>query len=286
MDSQTFIDAFDHIADAPEGIGRIRTLILDLAVRGRLSHQDTNDVSSTALLDRIAAERDRMVKLGQIRRRKALLPVADDDQPFLPNGWACIRFGELFSRMGAGSTPTGGQKAYVRDGILFLRSQNVHNSGLVLEGAARIPESIHEKMSGTKVAGGDILLNITGASIGRTAVVPREGWTTANVNQHVSVLRPLIHETTEYLHLMMTSPYFQRLIASSSPGASREGLAIKRMELFPVPIPPLAEQHRIAKRVNELRELCDDLEQQLVAAQTVRTELRNSVIAHALFDVN
>lgn len=137
-------------------------------------------------------------------------------------------------------------------------------------------------MSGTKVAGGDILLNITGASIGRTAIVPLEGWTTANVNQHVSVLRPLIHESTEYLHLMMTSPYFQRLIAASSPGASREGLAIKRMELFPVPLPPLAEQHRIAKRVRKLKELCDDLEQQLVEAQVVRTELATSVVAHAI----
>lgn len=282
MDSKTFVDAFSHIVDTPEGIGRIRTLILDLAVHGRLTPQDPVDVPSTDLLGRIAAARDRMIKAGQIRKRKALPEVSGDERPFLPKGWACVRFGELFSRMGAGSTPAGGQKSYVRDGVIFLRSQNVHNSGLVLEGAARIPESTHEKMSGTKVAGGDILLNITGASIGRTAIVPLEGWTTANVNQHVSVLRPLIHESTEYLHLMMTSPYFQRLIAASSPGASREGLAIKRMELFPVPLPPLAEQHRIAKRVRKLKELCDDLEQQLVEAQVVRTELATSVVAHAI----
>ena len=275
MNSQAFLDSFGYIADAPGGVDRLRSLVLDLAVRGRLTNQDPSDEPSTELLKRIAAERDRMVSANEIRKPKSLPPVSADDIPVLPSGWVCVRFGGLFSRMGAGRTPTGGERSYVKEGVLFLRSQNVYNSGLVLQGAACIPEATHEKMSGTKVIGGDILLNITGASIGRTAVVPCPGWTTANVNQHVSVLRPLIRETTEFLHLMMTSPYFQMLIAGSSPGASREGLAIKRMELFPVPLPPIAEQHRIVARFDELMGLCDELEEQ----QAVRIEARSTLAA-------
>ena len=278
MNRETFLNSFAHVADAPGGIDTLRRLILDLAVRGRLTHQDPNDTPAGELLKRMSVERDRVVKAKEIAKRRELPQVPADNRPFLPNGWRWVRFGELFSRMGAGSTPAGGEKSYVKQGVIFIRSQNVYNSGLVLEGVARIPEATHEKMSGTKVFGGDILLNITGASIGRTAIVPREGWTTANVNQHVSVLRPVIHETTEYLHLMMTSPYFQRLIAGSSPGASREGLAIKRMELFPIPLPPIAEQHRIAKRVDELMGLCDELDAQQAARFEARTALTSATL--------
>lgn len=278
MNREIFLKSFPHVANTPGGIGVLRALILDLAVGGRLVSQRSDDESATDLLKRISDERDRMVKAKEIRKSRALPGVPVTDRRHLPDGWACVRFGELFSRMGAGSTPAGGEKSYVKDGVLFLRSQNVLNSGLVLDGAARIPESTHEKMSATKVMVGDILLNITGASIGRAAVVPRDGWTTANVNQHVSVLRPLLPEVTEYLHLMICSPYFQRLIARSSPGASREGLAIKRMELFPVPIPPTAEQHRIAARVKELTGLCEELEVQQAAKAEVRTALTGATL--------
>lgn len=278
MNRDTFFNSFEYIADAPGGIGILRALILDLAIAGRLTSSRVDDGSAAELIKRLSDERDRMVKAKAIRKGRELPTVPNADTPLLRKGWACVRFGELFSRMGAGSTPAGGEKSYVSEGILFLRSQNIFNSGLVLDGAARIPETTHEKMSATMVMGGDILLNITGASIGRAAVVPHDGWTTANVNQHVSVLRPLIPETTEYLHLMITSPYFQRLIARSSPGASREGLAIKRMELFAVPMPPVAEQHRIAKRVNELMSLCDKLEAQQAVRARVRTALAGATL--------
>jgi len=278
VNREIFLNSFAHIADTPGGMEILRALILDLAVGGRLTSQRTDDQSVADLLKRLSDERARMVEAKKIRRSRALPGIPTADRPHLPNGWDCVRFGELFSRMGAGSTPAGGEKSYVKDGILFLRSQNVFNSGLVLDGAARIPEATHEKMSATKVMGGDILLNITGASIGRVAVVPRDGWITANVNQHVSVLRPLLPEVTEYLHLMMTSPYFQRLIARSSPGASREGLAIKRMELFPVPLPPVAEQHRIAERVNELMGMCDELEAQQAAKAEMRMAMTGAAI--------
>lgn len=184
MNREIFLNSFAHIADTPGGMEILRALILDLAVGGRLTSQRTDDQSVADLLKRLSDERARMVEAKKIRRSRALPGIPTADRPHLPNGWDCVRFGELFSRMGAGSTPAGGEKSYVKDGILFLRSQNVFNSGLVLDGAARIPEATHEKMSATKVMGGDILLNITGASIGRVAVVPRDGWITANVNQH------------------------------------------------------------------------------------------------------
>lgn len=278
MNRQIFLESFGHIADAPGGVDQLRSLILDLAIRGQLGTQNEADEPADALLARISEKRARLITARVVRPATNLKPVAEAETFELPRGWSWTRFGNLFSRMGAGSTPTGGAKAYVEVGVMFLRSQNVRNKGLSLDGVARIPRPVHERMSGTWVQGGDILLNITGASIGRSAIVPTDGWTTANVNQHVSVLRPLLPETTEYLHALIISPYFQNLIAASSPGASREGLAIKRMEMFPVPLPPAVEQRRIAEGLNELLGLCDDLEQ----GQASRAELRSALTASAL----
>lgn len=278
MNRGTFLQSFGHIAEAPGGIDRLRGMVLDLAVHGQLGTQDDADEPADALLTRISDERARLIASGDARRVKSLAAVAEAETFGVPCGWSWTRFGNLFSRVGAGSTPTGGAKAYVDAGVMFLRSQNVHNNGLVLDGVAHISRAVHEKMYGTWVQGGDILLNITGASIGRSAIVPTDGWTTANVNQHVSVLRPVAPETTEYLHALIVSPYFQRLIAASSPGASREGLAIKRMEVFPVPLPPAAEQRRIVERIDELMALCDDLELQ----QVTRAELHAALNAATL----
>jgi len=239
---------------------RLRQAVLHAAISGYLTKQHVADGNAIEIINGLKDRRKSLEREGVLKKRKPLPIITEPPSGYeLPQNWVLVRFGDLFTRMGAGSTPLGGAKVYTPDGIMFLRSQNVYNDGLRLDGVARISQETHEKMANTKVEGGDILLNITGASIGRSAIVPSLGWETANVNQHVSILRPLDDEITSYLHLMITSPYFQGLIAESSPGASRDGLAIKRMELFPVPIPPLAEQKRILQRVNQILPLIDHL---------------------------
>jgi type I restriction enzyme, S subunit len=93
----------------------------------------------------------------------------------------------------------------VVSGIPLLRSQNIHNDGLNLEGLAYISDEIHERMKGTAVSPGDLLLNITGGSIGRCAIVP-DNFKTGNVSQHVAIIRPAIRELNVFLHKVVTSP--------------------------------------------------------------------------------
>jgi type I restriction enzyme S subunit len=102
--------------------------------------------------------------------------------------WALGRVGEFASKIGSGSTPSGGERSYVPNGIPFIRSQNVTNNELNLDGIKFINESLNSKMSGTIVKKGDLLLNITGASIGRSCVVPNS-FEVGNVNQHVCIIR-------------------------------------------------------------------------------------------------
>lgn len=255
------------------GIKKLRELILELAVRGKLVPQDPSDGPASVLLARIAAAKAQLVKDGKIKKPKALPEISEEEKPFeLPEGWVCIRLGDLTSKMGSGSTPRGGQSAYVSEGIPFLRSQNVWNEGLRLDDVVYIDENTHLKMEGTKVIPGDVLLNITGASLGRALIFP-DSIKEANVSQHVTIIRLLIDELAPFVHLGIKSPLVQDLIWGRQVGMAIEGLSKRTLELFEFPIPPLAEQHRIVAKVDELMALCDQLEQlselQLAAHQTL-----------------
>ena len=104
-----------------------------------------------------------------------------------------------------------GKAIYQEAGIKFIRSQNVWNNGLSLQNVAYIPLKIHERMNGTVVKPGDILLNITGASIGRSALVP-DDFDEGNVSQHVAIIRLIDNTLSYYLHLCLISPFIKNKI--------------------------------------------------------------------------
>ncbi len=190
----------------------------------------------------------------------------------LPVGWEWTRLNELVQKIGAGSTPRGGRSVYCDAGIKFLRSQNVWNDGLRTDDVAFIPEAIHQKMNGTIVRAGDILLNITGASIGRCSLVS-DDFDEANVSQHVTIVRMVFLPIRKFVHTFMISPSFFSEVMRSQVGISREGLSISRLREFQIPLPPLAEQKRIVAKVDELMVLCDELETQQQQRQTVHAQL-------------
>ena len=281
MKAETFLEQFGHLAEAPNDIPRLRELILQLAVRGKLVPQDPNDEPASELIKKIQAERQRLIAEGIIRKLKPLPPIDQEAIPdALPPGWTCVRMGEVLQKMGAGSTPRGGKSVYTEDGIAFIRSQNVYNDGLRLTGVARIPHDVHAQMSGTHVQPRDILLNITGASIARSAVVP-DDFDEANVNQHVAILRPVISDVRAFLHTWIVSPEGYSSIMGVQVGISREGLSMYRLRDFVVPLAPLAEQKRIVAKVDELMALCDELEAKQQAVRTKRIAL-NRASLHAL----
>ena len=261
------------------GIKKLRELILELAVRGKLVPQDSNDEPASVLLEKIAKEKARLIKEGKIKKQKPLPEIGEDEKPFeLPVGWSLARLGNITCRIGSGSTPRGGKSAYIESGIPFLRSQNVWNHGLEFGAVAFIPEETHEKMSNTIVLPNDILLNITGASLGRCAIYP-SGLGEANVSQHVTIIRLIEAKIRFYLHFCILSPYTQSLIWGRQVGMAREGLSKKVLELFEIPIPPLAEQNRIVTKVDELMDLCDQLEQQQTDSNATHQTLVETLLA-------
>ena len=166
--------------------------------------------------------------------------------PFeVPSSWEWTTVENICSKIGSGSTPKGSN--YAPDGILFFRSQNVYNDGVVLEDIKYISEEVHQSMIGTEVLPNDLLLNITGGSLGRCAIVPNE-IDRGNVSQHVCILRPIIIKP-EYLHTFILSSFFTKTMKIT--GSGREGLPKYNLEKMLLPVPPLEEQTRIIHELNK-----------------------------------
>ncbi|WP_313677725.1 restriction endonuclease subunit S [Pantoea vagans] len=273
---------FDTLFTTEASIDALKQTILQLAVMGKLVPQDPNDEPASELLKRNEQEKAQLMKEGKIKKQKPLPPVSDEEKPFgLPEGWEFIRLGDLTSKMGSGSTPRGGQSAYVTEGIPFLRSQNVWNEGLRLDDVVYIDKNTHSKMDGTKVFPGDILLNITGASLGRTLIFP-DHIIEANVSQHVTIIRLLLGELAPFVHLAIKSPLIQNLVWKRQVGMAIEGLSKKTLELFQFPVPPLLEQHRIVTKIDELFIICEQLKSRLRSAQQTQLHLANALTNAAL----
>ncbi len=259
----------------------LRQTILQEAVQGKLVPQDPNDEPATELLKKIQAEKEQLVKQGKIKKSKPLPPVSEDEIPYdLPKGWVWCRLEELCTKIGSGSTPRGGKDVYKSSGVKFLRSQNIYNEGLRLDNVAYIDNATQNKMQNTKVVADDILLNITGGSIGRCALVPND-FDEANVSQHVTIIRPFKRLNNSYLHKLFLSPYFQDKIMEVQTGGNREGLAKKNMELMLIPLPSFKEQQRIVAKVEQLMQLCDELEGQVQQSKSDAEQLLQAVLREA-----
>ena len=187
----------------------------------------------------------------------------------VPEGWVVTKLADLTTKIGSGVTPKGGKKAYVESGFPLIRSQNVGWGEMLLDDVAFITPEQHEKMDGTKLKKGDVLLNITGASIGRSAVY--EGETgEANVNQHVCILRAKEVLAAGYLNAWLLSHAGQKTIDAFQAGGNRQGLNFQQIGSFPIPLPPLSEQQRIAEIISGADELI--AQQKSVIEQQARTK--------------
>ena len=278
------VEEYGGLEDAREALdaalpGRLRKSVLQLAVRGGLVPQDPADEPAGALLDRIRGQRRQLVADGKAKApkggesiifagsdgrryekrvdakgRESVPACIEDEIPFeIPEGWEWARLGSVFTKMGSGSTPAGGRKVYQDKGPMLIRSQNVHNEGLRLDDVAHFAYSLFAKR-GSHVLPNDMLLNITGASIGRCAIVP-DTFGDADVNQHVLIMRPVLPIASEYLHAAIISPLVQSAIMVGQVGATKEGLSASKAAELLVPFPPLVEQHRIVDVVDRLFKL-------------------------------
>lgn len=182
-----------------------------------------------------------------------------------------MKLGDCTTKIGSGVTPRGGYTAYKQSGVPLIRSMNVRLNAFATEGLAFIDGDQDSAMSGSRVQPGDVLLNITGASIGRVCVAPTE-LCPANVNQHVCIIRSDGALLPEWIAYFLAQPDFQKQILGQQSGATRQALTKEMIEAFELPAPDSFTQQRIVSR----------LKKQMAAVEEARQQAQSQLDAAAL----
>jgi type I restriction enzyme S subunit len=250
--------------------------------------------NQTTIIDQLILQKEKLIELLKEKRQavineavtKGLNPNAkmkDSGIAWLgsiPQAWNLVQIRHLNTKVGSGVTPKGGAEVYTEKGVIFIRSQNVHFDGLHLDDVVRIDLDTHKKMSGSKVQFKDVLLNITGASIGRCCVVDINE--EMNVNQHVCIIRPTQRILSEYLNLVLQSNIGQVQIKLGTTGGNREGLTFEAIKEFTIPLPGIDEQHVILDEVLSSLKRYYELENFNTIQIDKLKEYRQSIISEAV----
>ena len=184
---------------------------------------------------------------------KKILNVPPLRFPGFSGEWRKCTIGELTIKVGSGVTPRGGEAVYKTEGHPFVRSQNVGLGHLLLDDIAYIDEDTHQRQKNTELQLDDVLLNITGASIGRSAIVTKE-IVRGNVNQHVCIIRTKDNLVSSFLCNFLLSNYGQKQIDSFQAGGNRQGLNFEQIKSIKIAIPSTKEQIKVAKLLQLIEE--------------------------------
>ncbi len=287
---------------AQSQLKRYRQSVLKAAFEGKLTeawraeHQEEIEPASVLLERILKARRERWEaeQLEQMRangkmskddkwKAKYKEPVAPDtsDLPELPDGWRWVKLGQVTYLITKGSSPRWQGFNYVDKGIFFLRSQNVGWGGLNLSNIAYLPEAFNEKEKKSVLQRGDVLLNLVGASIGRTAIASDE-LEGANMNQAVALIR-LVRNGLDNKFLMtyLISPDAQSIIHEKKVDVARANLSLTDVSEFAVPLPPLSEQQAIVSEVDSRLSVADEVEKTITAELKRAEQLRQSILKKA-----
>lgn len=231
----------------------LKSKLIDAAIQGKLTEQFTEDGTAEELYQTISEKKKDMQKRKEIKSSKPLPEISEDEIPFeIPSNWKWVHLDDITTKITSGSTPAGGRKsnAYVESGNCFFREQNIYNDGVHQEGMVYITDELLSTRENSTVIAKDILLNITGGSIGRCALIP-EDFGKGSINQHILIIRMVDDRLRFYVHKLLCSPYAQRYIKDKSVG-DKDGFSGGRCKKMLIPIPPLAEQQRIAEKIDEV----------------------------------
>ncbi len=263
------------------GIKKLRELILELAVRGLLVPQNPNDEPASVLLEKIAAEKEQLLKDGKIKKQKALPEIGEDEKPFeLPKGWEWCNLKELCElENGDRSKNYPNKSLLVDEGVPFVNAGHLQ-AGRVDDGQMTfITEERFEMLRAGKFSVGDILFCLRG-SLGKSAIVDTIIKGAIASSLVIVRLRTLIDRM--YIHNYFDSPLSYRQITLYDNGTAQPNLSAADLSKFLVPLPPEAEQPRIVAKVDELMALCDQLEQQTESSLTAHQTLVETLLKSLL----
>ena len=241
-------------------------------MRGKLVPQDPNDEPASVLLERIAAEKEQLIKDKKIKKQTSLPVISNEEKPFdLPKGWTWVRLGSV-GICSTGKTPNTKESKNFDGDIPFLGPGQITPEGGLLPPEKFLSEE--GVVNSTEAKSGDILMVCIGGSIGKNAISDRR----ITFNQQINAISP-IHIISSFLHFAVSSNRFYKSILEKSTGSATPIINRSKWEKLLIPVCPDREQHRIVAKVDELMALCDQLEQQTEASLDAHQLLVDTLLA-------
>ena len=236
----------------------LRQKILDLAIHGKLVPQDPNDEPASVLLERIRAEKERLIKEGKIKRPKKTKTTSDKPHyPYeLPKGWVWCKLEDI-AYVASGSTPD--KSSFVSNGIPYIKMYNLRNQNIDFKFKPQfIKEDVHNgKLQRSRTEVGDLIMNIVGPPLGKLALIP-PSLPQANFNQAAVLIRPYLHKDITNVYLKAYLEEMTEINSISTKGsAGQVNISLTQSQNMRIPLPPLSEQHRIIKELKHWLSMVD-----------------------------
>lgn len=265
------------IADAPDGIRKLRGLILELAVRGKLVPQDSEDEPAEELLKRIAAEKSLLASKGVIKKEGALPGSAKSECPFeIPSSWKWTRLSNVLTKLTDGTHHS--PPNLTRGEYKYISAKNIKPWGIDLTEITYVTNEIHREIyARCNPEFGDVLYIKDGATTGVVTInTLKEPF---SMLSSVALMKPSVGLFNRYLVHFLASPSFYAEVRSGMTGVAITRVTLSKLGAAPFALPPLAEQHRIVAKVDELMALCDRLETEQADAEAAHARLVDALLA-------
>ena len=264
----------------------LRQKILDLAIHGKLVPQDPNDESASVLLERIKAEKERLIKEGKIKKSKKSAKTSDtphyENVPFeVPSLWVWCKLGDI-AYVASGSTPD--KTCFVEKGIPYIKMYNLRNQEIDFEFHPQyITEEIHNsKLCRSRTEVGDLIMNIVGPPLGKLAIIPTT-LPQANFNQAAVLIRPYKYKEDLVLYLKSYLEEMSEINSIATRGsAGQVNISLTQSQNMRIPLPPLAEQQRIVTEIEKWFALINQIEQGKTDLQTIIKQTKSKILDLAI----
>lgn len=262
----------------------LKNSILQRAIEGKLVPQRAEEGTARDLLAEIHAEKEKLIREKKIKKTKLLPEISDDEKPFeIPKSWEWVRLGTLVAVLGGKRIPAGCKLTEMDTGHKYIRVSDMKNGSVMLSSIQYISEDIYQKIKRYTISENDVYITVAG-TIGRIGTIPHE-LNNANLTENADKL-VIYRMNKEFLCIALQSPFIQSQIKNVTTKVGQPKLAIKRIENFVVPLPPLAEQHRIVARIEELQPDIDAYDKAHTELRTIEQrfpdDMKKSLLQYAI----
>ena len=264
---------------------QLRNSILQEAIEGRLVPQDPNDEPASVLLERIREEKRRLVKEGKLKKKDLEeTPISEDEKPFeIPESWEWVRVSQIMSVKGGKRVPLGSSWTTTPTKHIYIRVTDMKNGSITNKDLRYITDDVFEKIKSYTISKNDLYVTVAG-TIGAVGIVP-EDFDGMNLTENADKLTD-ITINKDYIVKCFNSPYVQECFKSLTNQMAQPKLSIRNILTLMFPLPPLAEQHRIVAKIEELMPKVEEYGKAQEALDKLNAELpeklKKSILQEAI----